>query len=143
MSSPISGKKRGTHDAAAQLVLHGLSPDLSFPIMRRVFCCIQALGMVITRGERACSRVEMEQPASPGATGGCKQREDQESGADGDTCWRVPIKNAREPDLGHLKLIRAKPREADSRIQPGIGCREQNHGSPCHLIYRGAVPPQG
>lgn len=28
-SSPVSGEERGTHDAAAQLVLHGLSPEFS------------------------------------------------------------------------------------------------------------------
>lgn len=51
MSSPVSGKERGTHDASAQLVLHGLSPDLSFPIMRQVLCYIRALGTVIAREE--------------------------------------------------------------------------------------------
>lgn len=44
MSSPVSRKERGTHDAAAQLVLHGLGPDLSFPITRWGLCCVQARG---------------------------------------------------------------------------------------------------
>lgn len=51
MSSPVSGKERGTHDASAQLVWHGLSPDLSFPIPRRILCYIRVLGTVIARGE--------------------------------------------------------------------------------------------
>lgn len=140
MSSPVSGKERGTHDAAAQLVSHGLSPDLSFPITQRVLCYFQALGVGVTRGEQACSGRGTAQQASPGATGGCEQRGAQEGGADGDMCWRILSKNTREPDLGHFKLIRAKPGEAAGRIQPGMGCREQKH---CHLIYRGAVPPRG
>lgn len=58
----------------------------------------------------------MEEKATPGATGGCKQTESQETA----TCWRIPTKNTQEPDQECLKLIRTKSGEQTAGYNVGL-----------------------